>query len=195
MKRTRVEPQIKEEKMNIRINKKVILMAAAACSCLFLSCALGLAQEVTYNALPGTNFASFHTYQWASCGNAHPSGILDTEIKQDIDNVLTQKGFSKVAPETASDLLVCYQTAVQQQTQWNAFGMGRFGGGMGSATSSTINNGTLVFDVYTMSNKQQVWQGRATKTMSPSNNEQKNLKNLQNGINKLLKNFPPPAGK
>ena len=42
--------------------------------------------------------------------------------------------------------------------------MGRgFGGGMGQATSSTINNGTLVFDVYTMADKQQVWQGREHK--------------------------------
>ncbi len=181
--------------MNIRIRKNTTSMAAALCLALFLFCGLGMAQDVTYNALPGTNFASFHTYQWANCGNAHPNGILDSEIKQDIDTVLGQKGFTKVAPETTSDLLVCYQTAIQQERQWNAFGMGRFGGGMGQATSSTINNGTLVFDVYTMANKTQVWQGRATKTVNPGGNEQKNLKNLQNGINKLLKNFPPPAGK
>jgi hypothetical protein len=46
-----------------------------------------------------------------------------------------------------------------------------------------------------MTGKQQVWQGRATKTISPNSNEQKNLKNLQNGITKLLKNFPPPVKK
>jgi hypothetical protein len=177
--------------MRIRMNKNVTHTAAICLAPLFF-CVLGLAQDVTYNALPGTNFASFHTYQWANCGNAHPSGILDAEIKQDIDTVLSGKGFTKVAPETKSDLLVCYQVAVQKEQQWNAWGMGRgFGGGMGQATSSTINNGTLVFDVYTMADKQQVWQGRATKTVSPSGNEQKNQKNLQKGIDKLLKNFPP----
>ena len=149
--------------MRIRINKNVSYTAAICVAPLFF-CALGLAQDVTYNALPGTDFASFHTYQWADCGNAHPSGILDAEIKQDIDTVLSGKGFTKVAPETKSDLLICYQVAVQKEQQWNAWGMGRgFGGGMGQATSSTINNGTLVFDVYTMADKQQVWQGRATK--------------------------------
>ena len=178
--------------MNIRINKNATHTAAICLAPLFF-CALGLGQQVVYNSLPGTNFANFHTYQWANCGNAHPSGMLDAEIKQDIDTVLSQKGFTKVAPETKSDLLVCYQTAVQQQTQWNAFGMGRFGGGMGQATSSIIDNGTLVFDVYTMADKQQVWQGRAAKTISPSGNEQKNMKNMQKGIDKLLKNFPPPA--
>jgi Domain of unknown function (DUF4136) len=179
--------------MKIRIHRTTT-HGAAACIALFLFGGLGLAQDVTWNALPGTNFSGFHTYQWANCGNAHPSGILDAEIKQDINNVLTQKGYTMVAPETQSDLLVCYQVAVQQQRQWNAYGMGGFRfGGMGTATSSTIDNGTLVFDVYTMSAKQQIWQGRATKTINPSGNEQKNLKNMQNGINKLLKNFPPPV--
>jgi len=165
---------------------------AALCFALLFFCRIGLAQDVTWNALPGVNFSNFHTYQWANCGNAHPNGIVDSEIKQDINGVLAQKGFSMVAPMSQSDLLVCYQVAVQQQQQWNAWGMGRFGG-MGQATSSTINNGTLVFDVYTMADKQQVWQGRATKTINPGGNEQKNLKNMQNGINKLLKNFPPPV--
>ncbi|MGA7410970.1 MAG: DUF4136 domain-containing protein [Bryobacteraceae bacterium] len=179
--------------MNIKIHRNAT-HPAALCLALFLFCGFGMAQDVTWNALPGTNFSGFHTYQWANCGNAHPTGIQDAEIKQDIDANLAQKGFTKVAPETQSDLLVCYQVAVQQERQWNAYGMGGFRfGGMGTATSSTISNGTLVFDVYTMAAKQQVWQGRATKTINPSSNEQKNLKNLQNGINKLLKNFPPPV--
>lgn len=182
--------------MNLNINKNATYTMAVLCFALLFFGSLGLAQDVTYNALPGTNFSSFHTYQWANCGNAHPTGIVDSEIKQDINSALSQKGFTMVAPETQSDLLVCYQVAVQQQTQWNAYGMGGFRfGGMGTATSSTINNGTLVFDVYTMAAKQQIWQGRATKTISPSGNEQKNLKNMQNGINKLLKNFPPPVKK
>ncbi len=178
--------------MNMKVKRHLSYAAAVCLGPLFFG-GLCVAQDVTYNALPGTNFASFHTYQWANCGNAHPSGIVNSEIKQDIDNVLSEKGFSKVAPEATSDLLVCYQVAIQQERQWNAYGMGggfRFGG-MGTATSSTINNGTLVFDVYTMANKQQVWQGRAAKTIDPSGNEQKNLRNLQKGINKLLKNFPP----
>lgn len=189
-------PKIKEIKMNIKTLRNTIHAAGGLCLALFLLCGFGMAQDVTWNALPNTNFSSFHTYQWANCGNAHPSGVLDAEIKQDIEANLVQKGFTKVAPETQSDLLVCYQVAVQQQRQWNAYGMGGFRfGGMGTATSSTINDGTLVFDVYTMTGKQQVWQGRATKTISPNSNEQKNLKNLQNGITKLLKNFPPPVKK
>ncbi len=169
----------------------LIHATAVGFASLFLFSGLAVAQSVTYNALPGTNFGAYHTYQWANCGNSHPNGITNTEIKDDIEATLSAKGFVKAAPNTPSDLLVCYQVAVQQQRQWNAWGGGMgFMGGMGQATSSTIDDGTLVFDVYT-ANKQQIWQGRASKTIDPSGNEQKNLRNLQKGINKLLKNFPP----
>jgi hypothetical protein len=50
-----------------------------------------------------------------------------------------------------------------------------------------------VFDVFDASAKQQVWTGQATKTLSPSNDPQKNQQNLQKAVGKLLKNFPPPA--
>jgi hypothetical protein len=55
-------------------------------------------------------------------------------------------------------------------------------GGMGTAASSTINISTLVFDVFDASAKQQIWTGRATKTISPSDNPQKNQQNLQKGV-------------
>lgn len=180
--------------MKIRINK--IIYTAAICLAPLFFTAFGVAQSVTHNSLPGTNFATFHTYQWANCGGGHPNGIVDTEIKQDVNGVLAGKGFTEVAPKTTSDLLVCYQVAIQQQRQWNAYGMGGLGfgfGGMAQATSSTIDDGTLVFDVYTMANKQLVWQGRAAKTISPSGNQEKNMRNLQKGITKLLKDFPPPV--
>lgn len=155
---------------------------------------LAQAQSVTYQAMPGTNFTSFHTYQWVNIpGGIHPDQITDQEIRQAVDTQLTNKGFTKTTNGNP-DLYVCYQVAVDQERQWNAMGMGggwRFGG-MGTATSSTISNGTLVLDIYGVATKSLLWQGRATKTLNPSSNAQKNLKNLDNGIAKLMKNFPPP---
>jgi len=37
-----------------------------------------------------------------------------------------------------------------------------------------------------------VWTERATKTLSPGKNQQKDLNNLDKAIAKLVKNFPPP---
>jgi hypothetical protein len=64
-------------------------------------------------------------------------------------------------------------------------------GGMGTATSSTISVGTLVLDMYDPTSKQLVWTGRATKTLDPSNNQEKKQKNLDKAMQKLLKNYPP----
>jgi len=62
---------------------------------------------------------------------------------------------------------------------------------MGTATSSTINVGTLVLDMYDPTTKQLVWTGNATKTIDPSSNEEKNQKRLDKAMEKLLKHFPP----
>jgi len=156
------------------------------------ACAVVLAQDVTVNSMPGANFAKYHTYKWVSVeGGAHPNQIVDQEIKQSIDAQMASKGLMKTDAENA-DLYLAYQVAVDQEKQWNAFGMGRgFGGGMGQATSSTISNGTLVLDMYDPASKQLVWQGRATKTLDPSSNQEKNEKNLNKAMAKLLKKFPP----
>ena len=159
-------------------------------------CNVALAQDVTTNSMPGTNFTQFHTYKWVTIqGASYPNQILDQEIKDAINTQLSEKGLTMVTGEKA-DLYVGYQTAVDQQRQWNAFGMGggwRFGGGMGTATSSTIDIGTIVLDMYDPSTKQLVWTGRATKTLNPSKNQQKNMENLNKAMQKLLKNYPPKS--
>lgn len=159
---------------------------------LLLAVATLAAQDVTYNFMPGTDFSKYHTYKWVSIeGGAHPNQIMDQEIKQSIDSQLASKGLTKTDGENA-DLYVGYQVAVDQQKQWNAWGTGRgFGGGMGSATSSTINIGTLVLDMYDPGTKQLVWTGHATKTIDPSSNQEKNMKTLNKAMAKLLKNYPP----
>jgi hypothetical protein len=152
------------------------------------------AQNVTYNFMPGTNFSQFHTYKWVTIqGAQYPNQILDAQIKDAINSQLQSKGLTLTDGDKA-DLYVGYQTSLDQQRQWNAYGMGggwRFGGGMGTATSSTINVGTLVLDMYDPSTKTLVWTGRATKTLDPSSNQQKNQKNLDRAMQKLLKNYPP----
>jgi hypothetical protein len=151
------------------------------------------AQDVKSNFMPGTDFSKYHTYKWVAIENGgHPNQIVDAEIKQSVDSQLSTKGMAKTDGEKA-DMYVGYQIAVDKEKQWNAYGMGggvRFGG-MGSATSSTINVGTFVLDMYDPATKQLVWTGQATKTIDPSSNQEKNQKNLDKAMAKLLKNYPP----
>ena len=157
-----------------------------------VSCIGATSQDVRHNSMPGVDFSKFHTYKWVDIeGGAHPNQIMDAEIKQSIDTQLASKGMTKTDSEKA-DLYVGYQIAVDKEKQWNAWGTGRgFGGGMGSATQSTINVGSLVLDMYDPTTKQLVWTGTASKTIEPSSNQEKNQKNLDKAMQKLLKSYPP----
>jgi hypothetical protein len=115
---------------------------------------------------------------------------MDAEIKQSVDSQLASKGMTKTDSDKA-DLYIGYQTAVNQETQWDAFGSRAFGMGSGSWTSSTISVGTLVLDMYDPGTKQLVWTGQATKTIDTGANHEKNMKNLDKSMAKLLKNYPP----
>ncbi len=152
-----------------------------------------LAQDVRSNAMPGTDFSKYHSYKWVPIeGGSHPNQIADAEIKSAVDAQLAAKGLTKSDSDKA-DLYIGYQVAVDQEKQWNAMGVGggpRFGG-METATSSTINIGSLDLDMYDPTTKQLVWKGVATKAIDPNQSQEKNQKNLDKAMQKLLKNFPP----
>ena len=168
------------------------------------------AQKVRYNFLPGTNFSQYKTYKWQRVEKAqYPNEILDGQIMHSIDAQLAAKGLTK--SDTNPDLIVVYQAAVNQETQWNSYstggggwgyggwgGWGGYGmGGMGSTTTtqSTIHVGTLNVDFYDLNTKKQVWRGEATKTLNPPKDPSKFQERIDKATKKLLKNFPPPAGK
>jgi hypothetical protein len=178
--------------MNRNIHNRAV-HAGMVVTFTLLACGLMLAQDVTTNSMPGVSFSKYHTYKWVPIeGAAAPNQIVDAQIKQSVDTQLATKGLTKTDSDNA-DLDIGYQTAVNQEKQWNAYGTGgvRWGGGMGTATQSTIAIGTLVLDMYDPSTKQLVWQGRVTKTLDPGANQQKKQKNLDKAMQKLLKNYPP----
>lgn len=181
--------------MHIKVKRNLLRLATLTALAVFMSGGV-FAQQVTYNYMPGTDFAKYHTYKWVEIpSNIHPNQIVDQEIRQAVNNVLASKGFTLVTGDTA-DIYVGYQCSVDQERQWNAWGMGgglRWGGGMGSVTSSTISNGMLGVDFYDPTSQQLIWRGSAAETLNPSGNEQKNMEKLNKGVAKLLRHFPPPT--
>ena len=177
--------------------KSAVVQLGLAMGLILLVCGSTLAQDVSTDSMPGTDFSKYHTYKWVPIqGASYPNQILDAQIKGSIDSQLAAKGLKKTDGEQA-DLFIGYQVSIDQQKQWNAYSTGglRWGGGMGSATSSTINIGTLVLDIYDPTTKQLVWTGRATKTIDANNSQEKKQKNLDKAMAKLLKNYPPTPKK
>jgi uncharacterized protein DUF4136 len=176
--------------------KNSVVGVALAMGVVVFACGFMAAQDIKTNYMPGTDFSKYHTYKWVSIDNTEQvDPIVVQQIKDAIDSQLTSKGMTKTEADTA-DMYVGIQTSIQQQQQWNAYGMGggwRFGGGMATATSSTLQIGTLGVDFYDPTTKQLIWRGQATKTLNPSKNAQTNQNRVNQAVAKLLKSFPPKA--
>ena len=158
------------------------------------------AQEVKTDYDRSANFAQYKTYSWEHVKTKDP---LDVDrIKSAVNPALSAKGWTQV--DSGGDVsVIAIETTQDQQalnTFYDGFGGGwgwrRFGGGgFGEATTTTetYKVGTLVVDLFDTKTKQLIWRGSASDTLS--NNSNKNIKNLDKGVEKMFKKFPPGASK
>ncbi|HZS55064.1 MAG TPA: DUF4136 domain-containing protein [Bryobacteraceae bacterium] len=152
---------------------------------------LASGQQVATQYDRSVTFTSFHTYKWVTVqGAQQPDQITAQNIQNAVNAQLQQKGLTMV--EDNPDLLVGYQIGISQQQQLNYWNSGwGWGGGMGQATTSTVHVGELVLDMYASGKHTLVWRGSVAKSLNPSSNPDKNYRNLQKAVEKLLKKFPP----
>ena len=171
----------------------------AVCTLLFLT-AIGttLAQQVTTDFDHQANFSQYKTYSWEEIKPAN--SLWDTRIKNAVDAQLQAKGWTQVASGGDVCIVAVKTTQTQRtlQTFYDGFGGGwrwRGFGGMGEATTTEqdYKEGTLVVDLYDAKTKQLIWRGSAEDTLS--NKAEKNEKNLDKGVAKMFKKFPPEAAK
>jgi hypothetical protein len=171
----------------------------AVCTLLFLV-ALGtaFAQQVKTDFDHQANFAQYKTYSWEAVKSADP--LWDARIKSAVDAQLQAKGWTRV--DSGGDVcIVAIKTTQTQrtlQTFYDGFGGGwrwRGFGGMGESTTTEqdYKEGTLVVDLYDAKTKQLIWRGSAEDALS--NKAEKNEKNLDKGVAKMFKKFPPEAAK
>jgi len=62
---------------------------------------------------------------------------------------------------------------------------------MARANTSTIELGTLVVNIYDPAKRELVWRGSAAKTLDIKKDPEKNYRNLEKAVAKLLRDFPP----
>jgi hypothetical protein len=121
-------------------------------------------------------------------------------IKHAVNTVLAARGWTMV--DSGADVAVVAMEITRDQqtldTFYDGFGGGwgwrRFGGGgFGEATTTTdtYKVGTVVVDLFDTKTKQLIWRGAASDTLS--DNSDKNIKNLNESVDKMFKHFPPGA--
>jgi hypothetical protein len=169
------------------------------------------AQDVRYNFAKDAPFSDFKTYKWVDIkGSDKINEMAQQQIKAALQAELATKGLTKTDSDDA-DLYIGDQTAITTEKEFNSYstgwgagpgwGGGWYGGygGMTSQTTtgstSTIYVGQLALDMYDSKKKELVWRGVASKTLDPKAKPDKQAKNLQKAVAKLLKNYPPSVKK
>jgi hypothetical protein len=167
-----------------------------------------LAQDVRYNFDSQANFASFKTYKWVALRTDTPmNDIVDGQIKASVNAELAKKGLTESKTDEA-DLFIGYQAATDKEKQFTAYNTGwgygpgwygagwyGAGGGMTTGSTSTIVVGQLALDMYSPAPKTLVWRGLVSKTLDAKAKPDKQKKNLDKAVAKLMTNFPPPPPK
>ena len=176
----------------MKIQNKIFFSIAM----LLVLTAASFAQQVKTDYDHSANFGQYKTYSWANVQTRDP--LLVDRIKDAVNGALTAKGWTQVA--SGGDVSVTATEITQNRqtlnTFYDGFGGGRrFGGGFGDATTTTdtYKVGSLVIDLSDAKTNTLIWRGSSSDTLS--DNADKNTKNLDKGVQKMFKHFPPEAKK
>jgi uncharacterized protein DUF4136 len=179
---------------------KMQKMIAILIGMLLLFAGKASAQQVKTDYDRSAKFAQYKTYSWE---HVKTQDALDVDrIKSAVNTALAAKGWTQVDSGGDVSILAIEMTRNQQtlNTFYDGFGGGwgwrRFGGGgLGEATTTTetYKVGTVVVDLFDTKTKELIWRGTASDTLS--NNSNKNIKNLDKGVEKMFKQFPPGSSK
>ena len=158
-----------------------------------------IAQDVEFNFESDANFSAFETYAWVEMndGSQPLDELTANQLRSAVEAELAMKGLLK-ADSAHADLLICYQVAVRKvqeiaacHTGWR-YGPGWRTGDITTSQTSAMRVGSVVLDIYLRSAKLLVWRGAVTKAIDPNAAPDKREKDIHKGIQKLLKNYPPP---
>jgi Domain of unknown function (DUF4136) len=171
------------------------ILAIVVLSLLASSAAFGQKTNIDWDR--EANFSQYHTYMWQK--SPHPAkGFWDQRIIDAVDKQLQAKGLTKV--DSNPDVWVVYSNSIHDQKEvvGTGYNMGPYWGwgGWGAPTTTTYNTwvtkiGTLVVEISDPKQHDLLWRGSATDTISDNSN--KNIKTLDNAVNKLFKGYPPTS--
>jgi Domain of unknown function (DUF4136) len=177
------------------MNMQRTIVASVGIVLLFASASF--AQQVKTDYDRSANFGQYKTYSWEKVQTQDQLWV--DRIKAAVNTALAAKGLTPV--ESGGDIaIIAIEMTKNQQTLntfYDGFGGGwgwRRGGGLGGfgdATTTTENYkvGTLVVDLFDAHTKKLIWRGSASDTLSDKSD--KNIKNLDKGVQKMFDHFPP----
>jgi hypothetical protein len=170
--------------------------SAALIAAFVLLPAVLIAQKTSFDYDKTATFSAFKSYTLKD-GTKVGDPLIDNRIVAAIEAQLAAKGLTKA--EAKPDVTVVYHVAFDKQQDITAFSTGggpyRWGGGWGT-TDVRVNEilvGTLVIDIVDASKNEVVWRGMGVKEVDVQAKADKRDKNINNAVQKILKNYPPKS--
>ena len=171
---------------------------AASIALTLIVATVSFAQDVKSDYDHSTNFSQYKTFSWEKVQTKDP--LMVDRIKDAVNGALSAKGWTLV-PSGGDVEVFAIETTQNQQTLdtfYNGFGGGRRWGGFGgfgdaTTTVDTYKVGTLVVDLFDAKTEKLIWRSSSSDTLSDKSD--KNTKNLDKGVNKMFKHFPPSPSK
>ena len=176
------------------MNVQRTILASVGIAVLFATASF--AQQVKTDYDRSADFSQYKTYSWEKVQTQDP--LLVDRIKEAVNADLTAKGLTPV--DSGGDIAIVAIEMTKNQhtlnTFYDGFGGGwRWGGGFGDATTTVDNYkvGTLVVDLFDAKTKKIIWRASSSDTLSDKSD--KNIKNLDKGVQKMFAHFPPDVKK
>jgi hypothetical protein len=183
--------------MNIQQRRISYFMALAS-----LCATASFAQQVKTDFDRSIGFSQYKTYSFIKVNTQNPLWV--DRIKAAVNSALAAKGWMQV--DSGGDVAITAMEMTKDHrtlnTYYDNFGGGwgwRFGGGFGggfgdaTTTEDTYKVGTLVVDLFDANTKKLIWRGSSSETLSDKSD--KNIKNLDKGVEKMFDRFPPDTRK
>ncbi len=174
---------------------------------LFVVASGALAQKVNVDWERGVNFTGYRTYAWGACEDPGELELWGPRIVQNIEFQLSVKGFRKALPGEQPDVIVSYQSDVEERVSFVGYDYGYgpgwgpgpglgwgpswgwgWGGGPVTVEPVTRREFILTVDLVDARRNQLLWRGEATEDISSKSD--KNIRRLRRAVGKLFRNYP-----
>lgn len=157
--------------------------------CLVLAACSTMRANTDYD--PTYDFSKAKTYNWIPNPQiAQEDELFDKQFRRTMDEKLAAKGYS--VNESNPDFLIAYHGNVQSKVDVTNWGY-RYPGWYGGVEVYQYEEGTLIVDFVDSTSKDLIYRGTLTAEMDRRSADfERRQKRINEAVEKILKNFPPP---
>jgi len=153
--------------------------------------------DISYDYDKQTNFAGLKTYDWLPVPReVKVDTLVQDRIKNAVNSELEARGLRMTSDEP--DFSIAMHAGTEEKVGYSqdawGYGYGSYWGG-GRYRKYEYEEGTLVLDFVDTASKKLIWRGAAKVFVDSKMTPEKIDKLVNEAVQKILKNFPPPAPK